>query len=220
MSIQYTLSKKPILICDVREQLIINEIESLPESKKIKIIKQQLPIGDFIIHDIIIERKSFNDFVSSIIDKRIFRQIEELTKEGRALLIVEGPFVMKRNFSINAYIGALSYIISNYEKLSIIFTFSPKETAKLIIKIALKKQRINEDTYKVKVVKKKGLRNEDLVIYILSSFPGISVKTAKKIIDKFGTIKNFINAKPEELKRLLGEKKAKKIIEILNYKGI
>ena len=218
MSVQYTLSSKPLLICDAREQLIINEIKSLPESKKIKILEQQLPVGDFITHDLIIERKSFNDFISSIIDRRIFRQIDELTKEGRGLLIVEGPFEMKRNFSISAYIGALSYIVSNYEKLSIIFTFSPKETAKLIVNITLKKQRITENIYKVKVVKKRGLKNEDIVVNILSSFPGISIKTAKKIVEKFGTIKNFVNAKPEELRRLLGEKKAKKIIEILNYK--
>lgn len=217
MAKQYTFSTKPIIICDKRESKIIDYIRSFNSNNKVKIIEEQLEVGDFIVDEIVIERKSFNDFISSIIDGRLFRQLEELSKADKSILIIEGPFTIKRKFSVNAYIGALAYILAKY-KTSVVFTFSPLETAKLLLSIATKLRNKKDISSRIKVMKKTGIEKEKLVISILSSFPGISEKTAKKIINHFGTIQKFITAKPSEIKKIVGEKKAKRIIEILNYK--
>ena len=46
---------------------------------------------------------------------------------------------------------------------------------------------------------------------------GIGPKTAKKLLQKFGAIKNIINAPEEELRKLLG-KKADVLISLLDEK--
>ena len=42
--------------------------------------------------------------------------------------------------------------------------------------------------------------------YIIEGFPGIGPTTARKLIEKFKTIKNIINASKEELEEILGKK--------------
>ena len=53
--------------------------------------------------------------------------------------------------------------------------------------------------------------------FIIESFPGIGPKTSKKLLKKFGTIKEIINASEDELKKVLG-KKAELVKEIIDSK--
>jgi Fanconi anemia group M protein len=47
---------------------------------------------------------------------------------------------------------------------------------------------------------------EKQIQYILEGFPNIGPVKSKKLIDKFGSLKNIINANEEELKPILGIK--------------
>jgi ERCC4-type nuclease len=76
-------SKKPLerppelkIIVDNREKSSL----VLPEllSKNFKIEFRQLPVADYIINDIAIERKTLSDLKSYIINKRIIKQPLEL----------------------------------------------------------------------------------------------------------------------------------------------
>ena len=207
--IQKTFSKKPIVIADYREKEIV---EILKKEKEINLLVKNLEIGDFIVGDYIIERKSFSDFLSSIIDKRLFRQIFESNK---TILIIEGPFYFSRNLSMNAYYGALASILLS-QNVKMIFSFNKEETAKIIVWLAKKYVTKNrKEIYKFAVPKKSSKSNKELVIQILSSFPGVSIKTAEKILKEFKNIYNFVTAKPYKLYKVLGEKKAKKIIKLI-----
>jgi len=42
--------------------------------------------------------------------------------------------------------------------------------------------------------------------YVLEGFPSIGPATAKKLLKKFKTLKNIINASDEELKKEIGKK--------------
>jgi len=48
-----------------------------------------LKVGDYIIGQTTIERKTFQDFISSMINKRIFKQLEEIKQSPQSLLIIE-----------------------------------------------------------------------------------------------------------------------------------
>ena len=52
---------------------------------------------------------------------------------------------------------------------------------------------------------------------ILESFPGVGATTAKELLKKFKTIKNFVLANTKEIAKIkrLGEKKAKEIKDII-----
>ena len=49
--------------------------------------------------------------------------------------------------------------------------------------------------------------------YIISALPGVGAVLSKPLLEKFGSVKNVINATEDELKEveLIGEKKSKEI---------
>lgn len=51
---------------------------------------------------------------------------------------------------------------------------------------------------------------------ILEGFQGIGPKNSKKLLEKFGSLKNIIDASQEELKSCIGKKS--EIFKILNEK--
>src|SRR4030043_1630112 len=81
--------KKIKIIVDNREKnsLVISELYS---NKDIFLEFKQLPVADFLIRDVAIERKTVSDFLSSMINKRLSRQLEEMKQYPKQLLIIEG----------------------------------------------------------------------------------------------------------------------------------
>ncbi|MEM0480863.1 MAG: ERCC4 domain-containing protein [Candidatus Aenigmatarchaeota archaeon] len=197
---QKTFSQKPLIICDYRERKII---EILKNFNDIKVVEEKLEVGDFLIEDIVIERKSVEDLINSVIDKRFFEQIENL-KNQKALIIVEGIVT-------NEILGAIARIIS--ENISIVFTLNENQTAELLRKIAIKKLE-KANVIKTKI-KKKGKTEKEKIISILISFPGISYKSAEIIMKKYSSIKDFVNSSKSKLTSLFG-KRGENIYEILN----
>lgn len=209
--IQKLLVQKPIIIADYREKEII---EILKNEKEINVIEENLNV-DFIIGDIAIERKTYNDFLNSTFDKRIFEQIENKNEFKKYILILEGNYIEEDKKEI--FYGILSKILAS-TNISVIFTKNIYETAKLLIKIC---KKYSSDFVVLPKTKRKIKKNQEemekLIISILINFPGISYKTAEKILKKFKSIKNFINAEKHKLVDILGEKRAKKFLKIINY---
>jgi ERCC4-type nuclease len=198
--IQKTFSNKPIIVCDYREKKV-SEILKLFDD--IKVIEENLEVGDFLIENLIIERKNIEDLRNSIIDKRFFEQIENL-KDKKSLIIVEGSID-------NELTGAIARIIA--EGISIAFTKDEIQTAELLRKIAIKmKERANVIRTKIK---KKGKNESEIIKSILLSFPGISYKSIEKIIKNFENIKDFVNSSKSKLRALFG-KRGERIYEIVN----
>jgi ERCC4-type nuclease len=199
---QKTFSNKPIIISDYREKKIVEILKCFDD---IKVVEENLEIGDFLIENLIIERKNVEDLKNSVFDKRFFEQIENL-KDKKSLIIVEG--------NVNdELIGAIARIIA--EGVSIVFTKDEFQTAELLRKIALK---IGEKAKIIKTkIKKKGKTEKEKIKAILMSFPGVSYKTAEEIIKKFESIKDFVNSSKSKLRALFG-KRGEKIYEIVNKK--
>ncbi|MBU5682117.1 MAG: ERCC4 domain-containing protein [Candidatus Aenigmatarchaeota archaeon] len=209
--IQKLLVQKPIIIADYREKEII---EILKNEKEINVIEENLNV-DFIIGDIAIERKTYKDFLNSTFDKRIFEQIENKNEFKKYILILEGSYIEEDKKEI--FYGILSKILAS-TNISVIFTENIYETAKLLIKIC---KKYSSDFIVLPKAKRKIKKNQEemkkLIISILINFPGVSYKTAEKILKKFKSIKNFINAEKHKLVDILGEKRAKKFLKIINY---
>lgn len=76
---------------DYREQKI-KEYLNYHKYNYNEYIVKKLDVGDFIIEDkLIIERKTLIDLSASIIDKRIYRQIDKLKQTGKPFcFIIEG----------------------------------------------------------------------------------------------------------------------------------
>jgi len=201
-----SISEKPKLriIADNHEKnsLVISELVS----QNIHVDFRNLPIADFLIRDIAIERKTVSDFISSMINKRMSRQLEEMKQYPKQLLIIEGIeerelYDDEKGINPNAIRGFLLNILLEYQ-VPIMFTKNYEDTAKFLIVLAKKEPREHESIR----AKKKSLSKKEQMQYILEGFPGIGPATAKKLLKHFKSIKRIINASQEELKELIGKK--------------
>jgi len=193
---------------DYREKnsLVISEVISLG----IEVDLMELKVADYIVNDVAIERKTVFDFISSMKNRRLVKQLEELQQYKNRLLIIEGideQDLYSDDFSKekigmhpNSVRGFLLSILLKYN-VPIIFTKNYQDTARFIS--VLSKREPKEASLNVA---KKTLGKKERMQFIIESFPGIGPKTAKKLLKKFKTVKNIINATPEKLQEVIGKK--------------
>ncbi len=174
---------------------------------------KQLPVADYVVGDIAIERKTISDFKSSIINKRLVDQLLEIKQYPLHFLIVEGldsENLYSGQIHENAFRGMLLSIITEFQ-VPIIFTYNERDTAKYIAVLANKKQKSSSSLR----VSKIALTDSEQIQFILEGFPSIGPATAQKLILEFKTLKNLANAPISDLEKVIG-KKAAKVYELIN----
>jgi ERCC4-type nuclease len=197
-----------MIIVDYREKnsLVISELARL----NIESNFQELKVADYIVNEVAIERKTISDFISSMLNKRLFRQLEELQQYPNRLLILEGIDEQElysnddeeeiQGVHPNAVRGFLLSILLRY-KVPIIFSKDAEDTAKFISVILKKKTK--EASLNVS---KKSFNKKERLQFILEGFPGIGPKTAQKLLKEFKTLKNIMNTAIEEIEKVIGKK--------------
>ncbi len=198
------------IIVDNRERnsLVISELMNLG----FEIEYRQLPVADYLVGEIAIERKTIGDLKSSIINKRIISQLLELKQYKQNILIVEGILeedMYKGILHENAFRGFLISICLDYG-VQMIFTQDAKDTAKYLAVLAKRKGKKEPSIRASKIFR----TPEERVQFILEGFPNVGPVSAKKLIGKFGSLREIINAGEDELKKILG-KKAKEFKELI-----
>jgi len=220
MSLQTFLEKAPSrkveIVADCREDPdIIMYLKELDADVKI----ETLPVGDFLTSsETIIERKTREDFENSIIDGRLFKQLENMKLNYKnAVIIVEGPKGEER-IRKEALLGAYASIITDYNA-AVFFTQNKFRTAELIFAIA-KHEQIAEKRPLRLFAKRKALTLREQQIMLVESIPLIGRKKAEALLEHFGSIKKIANASQKELCEVegIGEKRAKIIFNILSKK--
>jgi ERCC4-type nuclease len=207
-----SIPKTPIII-DTREtsSLIYSELkEKYPNT-----ILQKLEIGDYKIQDTVIERKTFSDFVSSILNKRLFDQLREIKKYPKHFLILENFDYNYHKFKIheNAIRGTILSITTEFQ-IPIIYTQNQNDTIKFLILTANRynnpKQNpsIRQTKTKLTPIQQKQ--------FILEGFPGIGPSTTKTLLKNFPTLKKIFNSTEEELQNYLNKKTSKIFYQLLN----
>jgi len=194
------------IIADNHEKnsLVISELSELG----IDVEMQHLPVADFLVNGVAIERKTVSDFLSSMINKRLSRQLEEIKQYPKSLLIIEGIDEQElyndcnpEGINANAIRGFLLSILLGFQ-VPIIFTKDYADTAKFISVLAKKEKKEHISLRAVK----KALNKKEQLQYILEGFPGIGPATAKKLLKRFKTIRGIIDASENELKKEIGKK--------------
>jgi len=206
---------KPVIITDCRENKcsVKDYLEDLDAVVKVLPLK----VGDFICSErVCVERKTGNDFISSIVDGRLFQQAEELRDNfTKPIILVEGDYYAG-GMNENAIKAALASIILNYE-IPVIMTKDEQETARTIFWLAKREQIISNVGVGIKG-EKKPKKLKDLQEHMVSGLPGVSVVLSKRILEKFKTIKNLANASEKELIEVdgIGKVLAKRLHNLLN----
>ncbi len=198
--------KKPKVIMDYREKnsLVYSQLIELGIEVEIK----ELKVADYIVNDVAIERKTVQDFISSMLNKRLTNQLQGLQQYKNRILIIEGidehelyaKGVPDTGIHPNAIRGFLLSIILSY-KTPIIFTKDSEDTARFIS--VLSKRQKKELSLNVS---KKNLNKKERMQFILEGFPGIGPKTAKKLLSHFKTLRELFSASIEELTEIIGKR--------------
>ena len=167
----------------------------------------QLKAGDFIIsEDVGVERKTTDDFVNSLVDKRLFEQAQKLKQNFvRPLYIIEGNFenlFSVRNVDSKAILGALTSLILDWQ-VPLLFSRNPEETADIITNLAKREQVDNKKLVSVRSGQKPKILTEQQQ-YFIEGLPNIGPTAARNLLKHFTTPKNILNASIEELKEVDG----------------
>jgi len=209
------------IVCDLREcvSAVNIELERLSTLEyQVEVKLEQLSVGDYLLSDdVIIERKTISDLETSIIDGRIFSQLQNLLQVKKPGLIIEGNLekLLNDNSRIQkkAVIGLITSIGLDY-KIPIFFTKNQKETAEFLYNIAKREQIGNGSNGDIKLrFEKTKMSFSQRQLFILESFPDVGPTVAKSILKEFKTLKNVANASIADLQKVpkLGPKKADKI---------
>lgn len=209
-------SSIPLIYADSRESSskVLRELDKLNVDIRIK----SLAVADYQVSDeVAIERKTAKDFVSSIMDKRLYKQAKELVENfNNPLIILEGDDLYTGFIHPNAIRGALASITVDFG-IPILPTRSQEDTAAMIFRIALREQMHERPEIQIRT-EKKPLTLMEQQLYIVESLPNVGPVTAKKLLEEFGSIKNIICASEEDLKKVegIGKKIAKNIRKVLD----
>lgn len=184
--------------------------------------EKQLLVGDYILSDnVAVERKSSDDFLQSIIDKRLFSQMDALKKNFKnPLLIVEGDSLLDngRNIHPNAVRGAIAAISVDYS-IPIIWTQTQMDTAHQMLAIAKREQIDGKRSVGIRG-KKKARSTEELQEFLVAGIPKISTAKAKRLLKHFRTPERVFTAGEIELKKVegIGDELARQIRRLMTVK--
>ncbi len=168
---------------------------------------KELKVADYITNGAVVERKTISDFITSMINKRLLKQLGELQQYKTKLIIIEGIDSQElyddtvNGINGNAIRGFL-LSISLKHKIPIIFSKNSEDTAKFISVLA-KKQKQQEISLNAK---KRNLTKKEQMQFVLESFPKIGPATARKLLEKFETLSNIFSTPQEELEKIIGKK--------------
>ena len=144
---------------DTRENELLVQIKQLvlfvPIFKQIKIVTENLPLGDFIISDekediLIIERKTISDLLSSIKDGRYEEQSYRLNgldhHNHNIIYLIEGDVNKVNRFKSDSKTEKLTvysamFSLNYFKGFSVFRTFTMEETALMICNMAYKLEK-------------------------------------------------------------------------------
>jgi len=204
------------MIIDERERK--SGIPDLLRAVGVNIELKNLPVGDYIVApETIVERKSIQDFISSVFDGRLFDQCNRLKEHfEHPVILMEGNVDQIENITENplVFYGAISSVVLDF-KIPIIPTSSASHTAKLLIAMCTRQENKTGPFLK-KIKKSDDLQKQQLSV--LCSLPGVGEKLATRMLERFGSPTNTLRASYTELSKIkgMGESRALRIRKMLD----
>ncbi len=173
--------------------------------KNVFVEPRQLDVGDYILSSRIgVERKEVDDFLSSLMDGKLFKQIRRLKEVyPRPILVLEGKNLYeKRNINHNAIFGSLACISVDYG-VSIMSTNDAIETADLLRVIARREQKKHGKGIAVRG-EKSMMNMRERQQFLIEGLPNVSGVIARRLLDHFGSVKAIVNASEKDLMEVHG----------------
>jgi DNA excision repair protein ERCC-4 len=187
-----------VVIVDVFEQA--SGVPAALTRFDLRVMVEPLPAGDYQIGaEILIERKTVPDLHGSLGRNRLWAQLGRLRDAAaHPYLLVEGTELDAGPRHPNAIRGALLAVAD--AGITLLWSRDPDDTAHWINRLALRHARRHANAQRpgpaVRFTEAPTL--SDPRLGLLSAVPGISIGTARTLLDRFGSIQHLIAAGPEQ----------------------
>jgi len=181
--------------------------------------RTSLEVGDIVYNSIAIERKSYSDFISSILNKRIWNQIINMKNNYKdCYLIISG----NRNAAllrykhpqrlVNMLLGTIAAIC--YMGVHVLFVENDDELCYLSERLFRKS--ITPGTRPQQITKKKE-SIEEIREDMISLIPNVGLSKAKRILSKYPTILDVASLSKEELSSIegIGKKISENVVKVM-----
>ncbi|KAJ3250263.1 hypothetical protein HDU77_006850 [Chytriomyces hyalinus] len=218
------VEKLRALVDDDRLTILVDnrEIKSgvtsvLKNKHKCRLEFRQLAAGDYILSNrVAIERKSKSDLLQSAYSKRIYEQIDLISKMySKPYLLIEMDSAPQESITArNQFEGLVASFIR--QSINVIFSNSRDDTARLISEIALSEAR---QGMRIKIPTHLPDKSVGAMAFLMS-IPGVSDATCFEIMqpDRFANLRVFLKSDENELlQKIPGMTKtrAKQIVDYL-----
>jgi Fanconi anemia group M protein len=184
------------MIIDHREKgsVLAQGLETLMEVEY-----QALPVGDYTFGDYGVERKTLQDLVLSLKDKRLARQrVAMKTTYPRPLFLITGT-VWEAGLS-STEVNAIASILR--EGVTVFQIEDEFDAAKLLYRLAQQSGAARSP----KVSKLSSWPDDERrqLIYIVSALPGVGAVRAQALLDRFGSLEKLFSADEKALLEVPG----------------
>jgi DNA excision repair protein ERCC-4 len=176
----------------------------------------RLPVGDYSIDDrVIVERKTYADFATSLIDGRLFPQAAALARcPHRSVILLEGPTLpCLPNVHPHALRGAVISLAVMW-RLPVLYARDPADSLRVLRDLA---RQANLAGGYLKRYDRKPKRLATRKLYLLQGLPGVGPELAHRLLERFGSIERVITAPEDALMQVrgVGPKKAARIRQLV-----
>lgn len=176
----------------------------------------RLPVGDYSIDDrVIVERKTYADFATSLIDGRLFPQAAALARcPHRPVILLEGPTPpCLPNVHPHALKGAVISLAVMW-RLPVLYARDPADSLRVLRDLA---HQANLAGGYLKRYDRKPKRLATRKLHLLQGLPGVGPELAHRLLEQFGSIERVITAPEDALMQVrgVGPKKAARIRQLV-----
>lgn len=195
-------------------------IPELLQKKGVYVQMKTLDVGDYIVAQYAVERKTVRDFITSLYRGRLFDQAQRISESYKNfLIIVEGDIqeVLADLKNPRVYWGTLLALALNFD-FNVFFTLDRQQTADLLFVLSKSAHGRGKQARPLLVKKPRMATTKDWQLSVLGSLPTVGPKLAEKLLLSFGSVRSVFRATLVELavKGGIGYARARRIQELLN----
>ncbi|MFQ5553411.1 MAG: ERCC4 domain-containing protein [Thermoplasmata archaeon] len=210
---------EPPLYVDVHEP---EEIETHIQESGIPVQRKTLAPGDYIVGEVGVERKTIQDFFSSIVNKRLWEQVSRLRDTyPRPLVVVEGDLALVDEYSNPKVFWGAFLALHFEERVPVLFAPNYLHTA-LLLETLYQQQRKGLSSFSLRH-KPKLLSLPEQQEFAVQGLPNIGDTLSKALLERFGSVRGVMGASERDLLKVpkIGPGKALRIADLLDapYEG-
>jgi DNA excision repair protein ERCC-4 len=193
-------------------------LDLVRKSAHFEVHLERLAVGDYVIDGgVIVERKTYADFATSLVDGRLFPQAAALARSPhRPVVLLEGPKLPQMpDVHPHALKGAIISLAVMW-RLPVIYARDPEDSLRILQFLAHQLARTEPGILQRYDRKPKRLASRKL--YMLQGLPGVGPALANRLLLQFGSVEDVVTATEGMLTQVrgIGPKKAQRIRKLVS----